>query len=503
MRKDYAAILAFGLAVGLCLSGCNGSSGSSKRGNSPPSLTLQSPLGTQRGDVTIQYTLVDGEGDTVLITVEHSTDGGVSFDPATDAGPGGGSDGVTSLPASPLPGTPHTFVWDSTADLPGAIVGDVRVRMTPRDAGVGTADTTTAFVLDNNTLVEAAVQTPSSPSAFDIQIDYTLTDADSHLCSILVDYSTDMGVTFSAASEGPSPISEGISGLTSSPTATPHVFVWSSGADLPGAIQPDVVVRIWPSDLVPGIPATTGSFSLNNNGRPQAILTTPPSPATGALTTIPGSPFTVGSSLRSMIVHPKGDFLYTGHMFGADKGARVHDIDPATGAISFSSWLDLTSLGARPGSRLAIDPPGTRLFVSDLDAGVFVADIDPVTGALTLVPGAPFSIGAFVGAFTTTVRGDYLYLALPFTSELLGFRIESTGALTAVPGSPYSVGAETLYLMPDKTDTFLFASSRVENNIRVFDISPTDGSLSQVPGSPFPNSNTDPLAVMGPLWPFP
>jgi 6-phosphogluconolactonase (cycloisomerase 2 family) len=215
-----------------------------------------------------------------------------------------------------------------------------------------------------------------------------------------------------------------------------------------------------------------------------------------------GSPFNVGTEPRDMVVHPNGDYLYTGHMFGSDTGLRVHAIDPVNGALTFSSSLDLSSGCGRPGSRITIDSQGTRLFCTDLDRGIFVADIDPATGSLTLVPGAPHRLATpYVGGMTTTTRGDFLYVAVVagwFPANVLhGFRVESSGDLVAVTGSPYSnIGGTSQYLRVDGADQRLFVSSRWDNHIRVYDIN-EDGSLSEVVGSPFANIN--PAGVVGPI----
>jgi 6-phosphogluconolactonase (cycloisomerase 2 family) len=601
--------------VALIGGGCGG--GSSGRKNTPPAVTIVTPAGTQQGNVTIDYTLFDGQADPVVLTVEYSTDGGATFWPATDAGPTAGSDGVTGLTSNPTAGIPHVFVWDSSADLPDVDVPDTRIQMTPMDAAAGTPAMTGPFFLNNDQPPTALVQTPASPASGGIQVDYTLIDPGVQPIDIIVDYSTDGGATFQGATEVAGPPSEGTSGLGSSGGGIQHIYIWDSLADVGPNLRSFVRIRISPSDPGgPGTPGETGDFTVDNTvpanrlytldipmdpagpdtvsgydvdpagaltpmtgspwatggqgrqmssgsdliasplgdyifashnesaqidvfevGPAGALAQVPGSPfstvgnptrlsmhqsgsfiyasnsmdlegfsvdpATGALTALPGSPFVVGSSLRDMVVHPRGDFIYTGHMFGADAGVRVHDIDPTTGDVTFSSWLDLTVLGSRPGSDVTVDPQGLHLFCSDLDVGIFVASIDPATGALTLAPGAPVSMGAFVCGMTATRRGDYLYVSVGITgTQLHGYAVDAAGGLTAVPGSPYAnIGNTSLYLETDAPDALLFVSSRVVDDIRVYDIDPAAGSLTEVAGSPFANPN--PAGIVGPLLPSP
>ena len=582
--------------------------------NGRPQAILQQPPSPSAGDIQVDYDLLDAESDLVDLQALFSTDGGISFQAATDTGlpP---SEGTVGLMTS-VAGTPHIFVWDSMADLGPTLQNTVRLRFVPSDpSGPGPAGETLDFVVDNGARPGAIVQTPPSPSTGGIQIDYDLVDPNSDLLDILVEYSTDAGVTYQGATETTGPPSEGVVALTSSPSGVSHVFVWDSSTNVGPNLRSFVRIQITPSDpmgtgalgetldftvdntvaadwlyslvipldplgpnsvsgydiaaaggltLLPGSPYPSGGmgrqlsaqsalvasplgdfiFASHNESLQIEVYATSPTgdltpvagspfstvggsttlsihqsgkflyvsnssdlegyyvdPATGALIPIPGSPFAVGSSLRHMSVHPRGDFLYTGHMFGADAGVKVHDVDPSTGVITSSSALPLP--GGRPGKLVLVDPQGLHLFCADLDAGIYVADIDSLTGALTLVPGSPYGVGAYLAGMTTTVQGDYLYVSVGLTGSVLqAYRVETWGGLTAVPGSPYStIGDTSIYLRTDAVDRFLFITSRVTDDIRVFDINPTDGSFTQVAGSPFANSN--PGGRVGPVLPFP
>ncbi len=111
----------------------------------PPEVSVTTPSGTQSGDVTISYTLTDAESDACSIAVQFSEDSGEHWDTAIG---GTGGDGITGLSSSPT-GVPHTYVWDSRADVSFSNQEDIRIKITPSDAAEGTADETENFTVNN------------------------------------------------------------------------------------------------------------------------------------------------------------------------------------------------------------------------------------------------------------------------------------------------------------------------------------------------------------------
>ena len=127
-------------------------------------------------------------------------------------------------------------------------------------------------------------------------------------------------------------------------------------------------------------------------------------------------------------------------------------------------------------------------------------------GALTPVSGSPFPTGgngAGGGFFasnriTAAVVEDVLYAANGASNNVSAFAINpSTGGLTPVTGSPFATGGiadgvgMSLTATPD--DKFLIAANGASMTLTVFSIG-ADGSLAQVPGSPFPSGAGGPLA---------
>ena len=234
--------------------------------NTPPTALVTTPTGTQTHDVTIEYTLSDpGPGsETATIVVQYSDDGGLTWNNATM---GTGGDGLTGLITSPSPGTAHTYVWDSFADIPNTNQDDIRIKITPSDTYLGTPDETINFTVDNqNQPPTASVTTPSTTQSGDVTISYTLTDEESNSVDIAVEYSQDGGTSGSwqnatmVTGQG-----DGVSDLTTSPSpGTAHTYVWNSFADIPNTNQDDIRIKITPTDIQPGTADETTNFSVNN-----------------------------------------------------------------------------------------------------------------------------------------------------------------------------------------------------------------------------------------------
>ncbi len=499
-----------GLVVIAAVAGCNSGGGSSNRASAtapvssaapvtsgvvgtPPAVAVQTPAPVVSSTVRLDFVLTDGEASPAQVAVEYSVDDGRTFLAATSVA-GQATQGLASSPT----GVAHAFLWDAGRDAGRTLRHFVRLRVTPSDAdGAGVAASTATFSVDATAQAVrlANLVVPLDPAGADRVVSY--------------DVSTQGALTRRAAqpaASGRGRQMSSASGIVATPrgdlVVVSHndskqldVFAVSAAGDLTPVAGSPFTCAANPTALAmhPG-----GRFVYATNGA--ALEAFSLDPATGALAPLPGSPFLVGSSPRGLAVDPRGDALYTGHMFGNEAGLRVHRLDPATGAPTFASALTLTG-ASRPGSVVAVDPRGERLYALDLDAGVFVATIDAQTRALTPVAGAsPRSLGGFAHALALTTRGDKLYATVSGVG-LVGFRVTATGSLVSVPGSPLSnVGSTSLYLQADASDHLLFASSRGSDWLQTFAIEPVTGALVEVPGSPRYDLTLG--AVVGPLAPL-
>lgn len=102
--------------------------------------------------------------------------------------------------------------------------------------------------------------------------------------------------------------------------------------------------------------------------------------------------------------------------------------------------------------------------------------------------GSPFAIPGQTVAnsepFGIVDSGSFVYAALTAANQIAAFSIDSvTGALTPVPGSPFSAGDQPTTLT--STNNFLYAANWTNSSISGYSISPTSGALTAIPGSPF------------------
>jgi hypothetical protein len=124
-----------------------------------------------------------------------------------------------------------------------------------------------------------ALQTASPPVCRELEIPFQLTDLDSDLCDITVEFSTDSGSTWDPCTEHVLG-SSGTTGLASSPAGVWHTYIWDS--DAPGNLDqpqlyPSVMVRMTVSNC--GTPGNTDSsipaFAVNNgNAQPAVVVST-------------------------------------------------------------------------------------------------------------------------------------------------------------------------------------------------------------------------------------
>ncbi len=92
-------------------------------------------------------------------------------------------------------------------------------------------------------------------------------------------------------------------------------------------------------------------------------------------------------------------------------------------------------------------------------------------------------------ALAQTSSQQYVYASAPGSpspSSVPGFaKVSQTGSLNLLPNSPFNERLEGGLLAIDGQGKFLFVVNPTSDDISMFQIDPTTGSLSEVPGSPF------------------
>jgi 6-phosphogluconolactonase len=207
----------------------------------------------------------------------------------------------------------------------------------------------------------------------------------------------------------------------------------------------------------------------------------------GALTGIPGSPFSLGPLTLSggLATSPVLPVLYVADSGGID--ALQADATGALSPVAGSPFPSGTNLF------LTVDSMNSFLFASDDDppGSVSAFTIDGTSGALTQVPGSPFATTSNLGSnsqpgqIVVDQTGSFVYTVLTATGQIAGFAITpSSGALTPIPGSPFAAGNGPLGIAT--LSNFVYVSNATDGTISAYSITPGSGVLTPVPGSPFP-----------------
>lgn len=233
--------------------------------------------------------------------------------------------------------------------------------------------------------------------------------------------------------------------------------------------------------------AMAGNFLFVPNTASDNVSVFNINPSTGVLTSVAGSPFATGNHPLppgnqngiAVAATPDGKFLMVASNGSAN--VVVFSIAPS-GALTPIAGSPFATLGNPSGIKISPDGKFLAVAVSNVQMFSIAAD-----GSLT-------SAGLFAAA--GPVRGldidcasSHLYGGEANASGTIvdGFNIASNGALTAMPGSPFSPGAGTnsnvVLLSPD--DKHLFVTNQFSSTVTTFTVA-ADGSLSLLPNSPAP-----------------
>jgi 6-phosphogluconolactonase len=170
-------------------------------------------------------------------------------------------------------------------------------------------------------------------------------------------------------------------------------------------------------------------------------------PATGELTTVPGSPFGTGANPQRVAIDLSGRFVYASNGNGASISA--YTIDAETGSLSQIAGSPFATTAAIP-EPIIFDPTGNYLYVSTF-SNINAFTIDQSTGALTPLDGSPFPSGDSMALdLAMDPTGQFVYAASHDAKKVTVFaRNLSTGALSissaaASPGFPLAIAMKTV-----------------------------------------------------------
>ncbi len=204
----------------------------------------------------------------------------------------------------------------------------------------------------------------------------------------------------------------------------------------------------------------------------------------GSLTAVPGSPF---ATVNALGLACNDDYLF------------VTNFSFDVGRYAISDDGSLTALGTTAASPstlgITLDRNANRLFVSGYGSTMNVFDIDGA-GDLAASPGSPsFDTGTHHSA---TINPAGTFLAGEGNNTVHIWSVAANGALTEIPGSPFpdSAGCEVVGLAwaPDGNRLFVGHRGCFPGYVSVFDVA-DDGSLAEVGGSPFDSGDVSAVAL--------
>ncbi len=204
---------------------------------------------------------------------------------------------------------------------------------------------------------------------------------------------------------------------------------------------------------------------------------------TGILTSISSMPFEAGDEPKSLVASPARNFLYVAD--GTGSKLLTFTIDMTSGYLSLLTSLSLTNMP----SEVAISSDGRCLFVADVSPAISSFLIndngipEPLGEGLTLT-------GAAIRLFADPL-GRFVFAL--HSGGVDAFSIDSVGKLTLVLGSPFVAGTSPSGLTVDPIGRFLFVSNSGSNDISVFSIGPSTGTLAPIDSHP---SLANPSAIL-------
>jgi 6-phosphogluconolactonase len=225
----------------------------------------------------------------------------------------------------------------------------------------------------------------------------------------------------------------------------------------------------------------------------------------------PLSSTSTGSAPSAVVM--QGFDIATFNLYVADSAANnvtVLSLNPTTGmtsgtGITVPAGSNPMALGLRQASGIAVaNAPLDRGALYVLNQGsnnISGFNITDTAGHMTVTPGSPFAtqtnpqaLAVVTGGTSPTSIATFVYVANGSLGSISGFKANADGSLTEVPGSPFAVGANITALVGRAGGTILLASDAGNNKVLGFKISDT-GVLTAFPASPFA-AGSQPGAIM-------
>lgn len=185
-------------------------------------------------------------------------------------------------------------------------------------------------------------------------------------------------------------------------------------------------------------------------------------------------------------------FLYLGSQETPGK-VYAYAQNPATGALLTISGSPFSIAGNNGTYGAVISPNNQFIYVANFSSNtVSIYSINPTNGKLTAVGTPLASGGSGPNGLFFHPSGNFIYVTNQTSNNISGFNVAGDGTLTAITGSPYADGTATTLngVVIEPTGRFLYvASMGGTGGVAGFTIDVVTGALVVIPGSPFKNTN--------------
>jgi 6-phosphogluconolactonase len=227
-------------------------------------------------------------------------------------------------------------------------------------------------------------------------------------------------------------------------------------------------------------------------------------PNSGVLTQLAGSPITAGAAVESLALHPSGKYLYA-----ANSGSNNISLYTISSTGGLTEVTPRTQAGTSP-TLLLMDASGTFLYAANsgsFDISVFSigtsdGKLTPVLQCFSSTPckssTAPIAMSALNMALSPSGNVLYVTGAGGSGQNPPGFIEQfplSQGVLGRPVAGPFLTGSNPYGLAIDSTGSHLYTANKTDNTISEFNIN-TDGSLTQLSGSPIGETNIAPVSLL-------
>jgi 6-phosphogluconolactonase (cycloisomerase 2 family) len=180
-----------------------------------------------------------------------------------------------------------------------------------------------------------------------------------------------------------------------------------------------------------------------------------------------------------------------------------YSVDLSTGALTltrYSTPLPGIPTGTTP-SGVAVDPCNRFVYVANAGPGSNGNSVSAYSICSTVnlnsqppcqspdyslhpITGSPFAVspGDGPGPMAADPYGNYLYVVDTGSSQVSGYRISPTnGSLTAIPGTPVATNAGPNSIAIRSDDTWLFVANFTSATLSQYAITPASGTLTSQP----------------------